>query len=113
MQIFGIWDDHDYGKNDGGQEFEIKVESQQALLIFDVSKEDQRRTQKVSTLHLLENNYGTVELLMLDTRYFRSSQLLIRKTVGDISRIRIQQLHYWEMPNTMVRKKIENSQANF
>jgi len=116
MQIFGIWDDHDYGKNDGGQEFEIKVESQQALLDFlDVSKEDQRRTQEgIYTSHLLENNYGTVELLMLDTRYFRSSLTPDTdngrryKSNTDTTTTLLGNAQ-WQW----LEKKIENSQANF
>jgi alkaline phosphatase D len=32
--IEGIWDDHDYGRNDAGSEFEWKKESQQLMLDF-------------------------------------------------------------------------------
>ncbi len=115
-QIFGIWDDHDYGKNDGGQEFEIKKESQNALLDFlDVSKEDQRRNQEgIYTSHLLENDYGTVELLMLDTRYFRSSLTPDTengrryKSNRDTTTTLLGNAQ-WQW----LEKKIENSQANF
>tara|TARA_B100001093_G_scaffold208457_1_gene200283 strand:+ start:7771 stop:8808 length:1038 start_codon:yes stop_codon:yes gene_type:complete len=115
-QIFGIWDDHDYGKNDGGQEFEIKAESQQALLDFlDVSKEDQRRTQEgVYASHVLENDYGTVELLMLDTRYFRSSLTFDTengrryKPNRDTTTTLLGDTQWQWLEN-----KIENSQSNF
>lgn len=115
-QIFGIWDDHDYGKNDGGQEFEIKKESQHALLDFlDVSKEDQRRNQEgIYTSHLLENDYGTVELLMLDTRYFRSSltpdtenSRRYKSNIDTTTTLLGNAQWQW------LEKKIENSQANF
>lgn len=115
-QIFGIWDDHDYGKNDGGQEFEIKKESQHALLDFlDVSKEDQRRNQEgIYTSHLLENDYGTVELLMLDTRYFRSSLTpdtengrRYKSNIDTTTTLLGNAQWQW------LEKKIENSQANF
>ena len=115
-QIFGTWDDHDYGKNDGGQEFELKEESQQALLDFlDVPQEDDRRAQEgVYTSHILKNDYGTVELLMLDTRYFRSS--LVPDTENgrrykantDTSTTLLGEKQW-----VWLEEKIENSQANF
>jgi len=33
-QIFGIWDDHDYGPNDGGSDYAFKDESKALLLQF-------------------------------------------------------------------------------
>ena len=41
------YDDHDYGKNDAGVEFEMKDESQQLFLDFlDVPKDSPRRKQR-------------------------------------------------------------------
>nr|WP_254448622.1 alkaline phosphatase D family protein [Spirosoma rhododendri] len=45
--ILGVWDDHDYGVNDGGKEYPRRRESQQVMLDFlDVPANDPRRTQE-------------------------------------------------------------------
>lgn len=72
--ILGTWDDHDYGKNDAGAEWEHKDEAQQALLdFFGVAKDDPRRTRK-GVYHA--EVYGPpgkrVQVILLDTRYHRS-----------------------------------------
>lgn len=47
MAITGVWDDHDYGANDGGKDFGPKAASQELLLDFlGVSKDDPRRQQE-------------------------------------------------------------------
>lgn len=44
--VVATWDDHDYGKDDSGAEFEMREESQQVFLDFlGVAKDDPRRTQ--------------------------------------------------------------------
>ncbi|KAI9921981.1 hypothetical protein PsorP6_002246 [Peronosclerospora sorghi] len=46
--IIGIWDDHDYGINDGGKMYSYQNESQQVFLDFmGEPKDSPRRTQKV------------------------------------------------------------------
>ena len=74
VPVIGTWDDHDYGLNDGGEEFEMKAESQQQFLDFmGVSKTSERRTRKgVYAAHTYETKWGTVKVLVLDTRYSRS-----------------------------------------
>lgn len=72
--MLGTWDDHDYGKNDAGAEWEHKDGAQEAFLdFFGVGKDDPRRKQK-GIYHA--EIYGTpgkrVQFIMLDTRYFRS-----------------------------------------
>lgn len=74
--ITGTWDDHDYARNDGGEEFEHKKESQQLFLDFmDVGKNSPRRKQEgiYSAITLKNKNGKTVKIINLDTRYFRSS----------------------------------------
>ena len=73
-QIYGVWDDHDYGKNDAGSEWPHKVESQQLFLDFmGVDSTDTRRTRK-GTYYAENINIKdkTLKLILLDTRYFRS-----------------------------------------
>ncbi|MFS4492328.1 alkaline phosphatase D family protein [Maribacter sp. 2308TA10-17] len=75
VPIIGSWDDHDYGLNDGGVEFEAKGESQQELLDFlDVSKDSPRRKQEgVYAVHDYNSPKGKVKVIVLDTRYFRTA----------------------------------------
>lgn len=75
VPITGTWDDHDYGLNDGGAEFPIKRESQQAFLDFiGVSEKSPRRKQEgVYSSQLLQSGSDAVKIINLDTRYFRTS----------------------------------------
>ncbi len=81
-EIIGTWDDHDYGLNDGGVEFEAKAESQQEFLNFmNVSKDSPLRKQEgvySSKKYDLEN--GSIKVIVLDTRYFRTAITLDTET---------------------------------
>jgi len=71
--VTGVWDDHDYGKNDAGKEFPAKAESQAAFLdFFDVAPDDPRRDRE-GTYHSFvhKTDIGSVKIILLDTRYFR------------------------------------------
>ncbi len=72
--IIGTWDDHDYGKNDAGAEWEAKEAAQQLFLDFiDVSKDDIRRNREgVYHSQTFSTSNGSVKVILLDTRYFRS-----------------------------------------
>ncbi len=73
-KITGTWDDHDYGLNDGGVEWEFKDSVQQILLDFlKVEKKDPRRDRKgIYHSKLLNVKGKSVKIIVLDTRYFRS-----------------------------------------
>jgi alkaline phosphatase D len=75
VKLLGTWDDHDYGLNDGGVEFSKKQESQQEFLDFmGVSKTDARRTRGgVYHSETLKHKKGNIKVIILDTRYFRTS----------------------------------------
>lgn len=72
-QIIGTWDDHDYGKNDAGAEWEAKAEAQQLFLDFmGVPKEDVRRDREgVYYSETFTTPKGSIKVIVLDTRYFR------------------------------------------
>ncbi|MDG2193345.1 MAG: alkaline phosphatase D family protein [Polaribacter sp.] len=74
LPVLGTWDDHDYGLNDGGEEFHVKEESQQLFLDFiAVPKEDIRRKQEgVYHSQIFETAKGSIKIIILDTRYFRT-----------------------------------------
>ncbi|GHA44124.1 hypothetical protein GCM10007103_26680 [Salinimicrobium marinum] len=72
--VLATWDDHDYGQNDGGSSWEYKAESQQKFLdFFDVSESDVRRSREgVYHSETFTTDEGSVKVILLDTRYFRS-----------------------------------------
>lgn len=73
--VIGVWDDHDYGVNDGGEEYIKKKASQDLFLdFFDVLCLDERRSQK-GTYHseVYEIGKKKVKIILLDTRYFRTA----------------------------------------
>lgn len=73
-KILGTWDDHDYGMNDGGVAFSAKTKSQEAFLNFlKVGQSDSRRDQEgVYYSEQIQTEGHIVEVILLDTRYFRS-----------------------------------------
>ncbi|GAA4325328.1 hypothetical protein GCM10023115_40670 [Pontixanthobacter gangjinensis] len=73
VPVYGIWDDHDYGLNDGGKEWHFKEKSQQLFLDFmEVPQNSPRRSREgVYHAEVFETEKGKVKVFMLDTRYFR------------------------------------------
>ena len=68
-----IWDDHDYGLNDGGKEYLLNERSKELFLEFwDVPQDDPRRFRK-GLYHDLTIKSGSkkTQILFLDTRTFR------------------------------------------
>ena len=74
VTVTGTWDDHDYGVNDGGTEYAKKKESQQLFLDFlKVPDDDERRSREgVYYARTFTAASGSVKVILLDTRYFRS-----------------------------------------
>ncbi|MDO6472255.1 alkaline phosphatase D family protein [Maribacter sp. 1_MG-2023] len=72
--ILGTWDDHDYGLNDGGVEFEAKDASQQEFLNFMNVPDDSplRKRKGVYNSKKYEVNGHSINFIILDTRYFRT-----------------------------------------
>jgi alkaline phosphatase D len=73
-EIIGTWDDHDYGLNDAGVEWEMKDEAQQVFLDFlKISEDDPLRSQKgVYHTKYYKTPKGSIKVILLDTRYYRS-----------------------------------------
>jgi alkaline phosphatase D len=73
-KVYGIWDDHDYAKNDGGEEWVFKNESQKLFLNFmGVDSLDARRNQEgIYNSETIDIGDVSLKLITLDTRYFRS-----------------------------------------
>ncbi|KAJ3675554.1 hypothetical protein LUZ60_004596 [Juncus effusus] len=72
-QVIGTWDDHDYGLNDAGKEFEQKKDNQRLLLDFlDEPQNSVRRKQAgVYASYMFGPKGKRVKVIVLDTRYHR------------------------------------------
>lgn len=73
-RIVATWDDHDYGNNDAGVEYEHKDESQKLFLdFFNVPAGDPRRSRKgVYHAETFGPEGQRVQVITLDARYHRS-----------------------------------------
>lgn len=73
--VIGIWDDHDYGINDGGKGYVQKAQSQQLFLDFmgEPASSKRRQQEGIYTSYLKEKGNLTVKIILLDTRYHRDT----------------------------------------
>lgn len=73
--LIGIWDDHDYGINDGGKYFVQKKESRD--LMFDFLDVPQAAAERKREGGYSSHTYGEgeqqVKVILLDGRYFRDT----------------------------------------
>lgn len=75
IPVMATWDDHDYGMNDAGVDFSKKTEAQKIFLdFFEVAKDNPRRAQKgIYHSEVFKTKKGSVKVIVLDTRYFRTA----------------------------------------
>jgi alkaline phosphatase D len=69
-----IWDDHDYGRNDGGGDFPYKAAAKEEFLRFwNVPADDIRRTREgIYTAEIIGPPGRSVQVILLDVRWDRS-----------------------------------------
>ncbi|MFM7396990.1 MAG: alkaline phosphatase D family protein [Gammaproteobacteria bacterium] len=74
VPLLAVWDDHDYGLNDGGEENPIKVEAKAIFAdFFDVPVADPMRARDGIYRAAIYGPPGRrVQIILLDTRWFRS-----------------------------------------
>lgn len=74
-EILAIWDDHDFGINDGGGDYPFKQEAQKLFLEFwKISDLDPRSNREgIYFKQIKQIEDIEVEIIGLDTRYFRSA----------------------------------------
>lgn len=72
-----IWDDHDYGKNDGGKEYIYKEEAEKIFLDFwNIPQDDIRRDRPGLYFEKTQEIDGiSIQMIFLDTRFFRDALL--------------------------------------
>lgn len=68
--MLAIWDDHDYGQNDGNKHYPYREESQQIFLDFmDEPKYSTRRRQEgIYASYIVGADNRTVKFILLDNR---------------------------------------------
>lgn len=73
-QVYGIWDDHDYGINDGGADYIHKVQSRKDFFSFLQLSKDNEAFQREGAyqVHNIGSQDQTIKLILLDNRYFKS-----------------------------------------
>jgi alkaline phosphatase D len=73
--IMGTWDDHDYGANDGGEEYPLKKESQQLFLDFIGTPKNalERKRDGVFTSKTITTDGYKLKIIVLDSRFFRTA----------------------------------------
>lgn len=71
--VIGVWDDHDFGINNGGKSNPIKAQGQQMFLDFlDEPKDSKRRQQEgIYAAYTYGSAGKSVKVILLDTRYHR------------------------------------------
>ena len=76
-KVLAIWDDHDYGKNDGGKEYIYKEEAEQIFLDFwNIPQDDIRRNRPGLYFEKTQEIDGiSIQMIFLDTRFFRDALL--------------------------------------
>ncbi|XP_047327103.1 uncharacterized protein LOC124930791 [Impatiens glandulifera] len=74
-KVIGTWDDHDFGLNDAGKEFDRKVANQKLMLDFlDEPQDSPRRKQEgVYTSYTFGPSSRQIKVILLDTRYHRDA----------------------------------------
>ncbi|XP_072992009.1 uncharacterized protein [Typha latifolia] len=84
-QVLGTWDDHDYGLNDAGKEFDGKITSQRLFLDFlDEAEDSSRRKQAgVYASYMFGPKGKQLKVILLDTRYHRDPLRTDGSVLGD------------------------------
>lgn len=80
-----IWDNHDYGKHDGGAEFELKALTKSFFLdFFEGAKETTRRkTPGIYDAKVFGPKGQRVQVILLDTRWFKGPSLKDKRSTEE------------------------------
>ncbi len=75
VPILGIWDDHDYGVNDGDKTYKMKAESRDLLYDFlDVPENNLAWNREGAyQSYVIGEGDSEIKIILLDARYFRDT----------------------------------------
>jgi alkaline phosphatase D len=82
--ILATWDDHDFGRNDAGEDYAKKRESQKIFSDFwgDPLNSPRRQRPGVYDAQIIGPEGQRVQIILLDTRYFRGPLKTGERRVG-------------------------------
>jgi alkaline phosphatase D len=71
--VLSTWDDHDYGWNDAGKEYQFKEASKEIFMNFWSVPNDSSRRKRAGIYgsHTFSDGKNTLQVILLDTRTFR------------------------------------------
>ncbi|GLD93172.1 hypothetical protein PINS_up001764 [Pythium insidiosum] len=71
VPVVGVWDDHDYGRNDGDKTYLYREQSQQIFLDFlgEAVDSPRRRQEGVYAAYTVGTGEQSVRIILLDVRY--------------------------------------------
>ncbi len=74
VQHLAVWDDHDYGQNDGGADYPLKAQSKDIFLDFWQAPDNdpRRRREGVYDARIFGQAGQRVQVILLDVRWFKS-----------------------------------------
>jgi alkaline phosphatase D len=79
MPQFAIWDDHDFGPNDAGKSYILKVESRKIFMNYRCNPSYGEEGKGI----YIKISYSDVDIFMTDDRYFRSEDEMPDSTNGE------------------------------
>jgi len=84
VPVMAVWDNHDYGHHSAGSEFPLKEESQEIFLDFfgEPADSERRTTPGIYTAETFGPVDRRVQVILLDTRYFKSPPALAERPEG-------------------------------
>ncbi|MDP4790509.1 MAG: alkaline phosphatase family protein, partial [Verrucomicrobiales bacterium] len=84
--VHATWDDHDYGLNDAGADYEKRDEAQKIFIDFwgDAADSPRRTRPGIYEAKIYGEEGTRVQVIMLDTRYFRGPLKKGEKRVGGV-----------------------------
>ena len=76
-RILATWDDHDYGRNDGGESYPFKAESKEIFLEFfrEPAASERRKRPGIYQTEYIRVGSRVIQVILLDVRTFRSDLL--------------------------------------
>jgi len=84
VPVMAVWDNHDYGKHDGGAGFPLKNVSKKAFLDFFGEPPDSPRRERggIYDARVFGPDGRRVQVILLDTRYFKGPYELAERPEG-------------------------------
>ena len=84
--VLATWDDHDFGANDGGADYPKRREAQKEFLDWlQVPADSPKRSREgVYDAHIFGPAEHSVQVILLDTRYFRSPLKRVPKSEAGV-----------------------------